>query len=51
MIRPTREIAMAAAQDEGNRSARATGRAAWNEEDWLAACAVFNRLYPPPDED
>jgi len=38
------ELARAAAQDVGNRSMRAGGRAAWNREDWLAACREFNRL-------
>jgi hypothetical protein len=41
LIKPTHEIAMAAAQDEGNRSARAAGRAAWNEEDLAGSLRGF----------
>jgi hypothetical protein len=37
-------IARAAGRDEGNRSMRAAGRSAWNEDDWNAACETFDRL-------
>jgi len=42
--RPTQAIAHAAGWDAGNRVMRAAGRTAWNEDDWDAACEVFNRL-------
>ena len=41
-----RKLAWAAATDAGNRSARAGGRVAWNEDDKRAACAEFRRLWP-----
>jgi hypothetical protein len=37
-------IARAAGRDAGNRSMRAAGRSAWNEDDWSAACDMFDRL-------
>ena len=42
----TYQIAMAAARDEGNRHMRKHGRTVWNEDDWNAMCAEFNRLWP-----
>ena len=44
----TYELAMAASRDAGNRSMRAAGRTAWNEDDWNVAVATFERLYPAP---
>ena len=46
MIRMSREIAWAAAWDAGNRSMRKAGREVWNEDDYNAACAEFERLWP-----
>lgn len=40
----TYAVAMAAGQDAGNRSMRAAGRTAWNDDDWNAAQAVTARL-------
>lgn len=40
----TATMIRAAAQDAGNRSMRAAGRTAWNDDDWNAACAEFERL-------
>jgi hypothetical protein len=48
MMTLTRDIARAASQDTGNRSMRKAGRTAWNEDDYSAACAEFNRLWPEP---
>jgi len=45
-IELTRELALAAGWDEANRSMRAAGRRAWNEEDAGIAAAEFNRLWP-----
>ncbi len=42
----TYKIAMAAAQDTGNRSMRAAGRKVWSDEDHGAAVTEFNRLRP-----
>jgi hypothetical protein len=42
----TYEIASRAAWDAGNRSARAAGRAEWDEQDWNAAAEEFERLWP-----
>ena len=42
----TYEIAHAAGWDAGNRSMRSAGRLHWNEEDYNACWAEFNRLYP-----
>ncbi len=39
-----RRIARAAGWDAGNRSMRDSGRTAWNEDDWDAACDVYDRL-------
>ncbi len=39
--------AMAAGWDAANRSMRAAGRSTWNEEDWIAACALVDRLLGP----
>lgn len=41
----TREIALAAARDEGDRSMRAAGRTAWNQDDWYAASRRFNQVW------
>ena len=47
MIRPlTREIAWAASTDAGNRSMRSSGRETWSEDDYNAAVAEFDRLWP-----
>jgi hypothetical protein len=40
----TYQIAMAASRDAGNKSMKAAGRSAWNEDDHGAACAEFERL-------
>ncbi len=40
----TYEIAMAAGRDAGNRSMRAAGRAAWNEDDYDVAARLVARL-------
>jgi hypothetical protein len=40
----TYKLAMAAAQDAGNRHMRKNGRNAWNEDDWNVAAAEFARL-------
>jgi len=42
----TREIALAAAKDAGNRSMRQAGRGAWNREDYNAVVREFDRLWP-----
>ena len=49
MPRPvlTRALAWAARWDAGNSSARKAGRAHWNADDLNAACAEFDRLWPP----
>jgi hypothetical protein len=41
----TREIAQAAGWDAANRSMRAGGRTAWNEDDADIAANEFNRLW------
>ena len=41
----TYELAMAAAQDAGNRQMRKAGRDRWSVEDWNRACDEFDRLY------
>lgn len=46
-IRLTPELARAAGWDAGNRSMRAAGRKAWNEEDYQAAVDTENRLMQP----
>ena len=43
-------IARAAAQDEGDRSARKAGRKHWNEEDYAVAVEAFNKLWPSDDQ-
>ena len=40
----TYKVAMAAGQDAGNKSMRVAGRTEWNEDDWNAAAATFNKL-------
>lgn len=42
----TRELAYACGLDAANRSMRAAGRTAWNEDDADTAAAEFNRLWP-----
>ena len=46
MLDLTPAIIRAAATDAGNRSMRKAGRTAWNEDDWNAAAAEFDRLTP-----
>jgi hypothetical protein len=45
-IELTRELAMAASMDEGNRAMRSGGRSAWSEEDYAIVRKTFNRLWP-----
>lgn len=45
-ITMTYGLAMAAAKDAANRSMRKAGRTKWNEDDWNAMCAEFERLWP-----
>lgn len=45
-IEITYSLAMAAAQDAGNRSMRKGGRAKWAVKDWNEACKTFERLWP-----
>lgn len=40
----TYPVAMAAGRDAGNRSAKAAGRTAWNEDDYNAAAELVQRL-------
>lgn len=47
----TIDIARAAAQDAGDRSARKAGRAQWNQIDWNVAVETFNRLWPESREE
>ena len=42
----TYDLAQAAAKDAGNRSMRTHGRIAWNEDDFVAAVRIFDRLWP-----
>lgn len=42
----TRELAVAAATDAGDLSMRSAGRDVWNADDYNAACAEFERLWP-----
>lgn len=49
MLTLTHPLAMAAAQDAGDRAMRAAGRSAWNVGDWNAACDAFARLNPRED--
>ena len=42
----TRELAFAAAWDAGNRHAKANGRTVWTADDYNAAVAEFDRLWP-----
>lgn len=43
MVRISLATARAAGWDEGNRSMRAAGRTAWNEDDWDAAARVVRQ--------
>jgi hypothetical protein len=45
-ITMTRQLAHAAATDHANRRMRAGGRTAWDVDDYNAAVAEFNRLWP-----
>lgn len=45
-VKQTRLLAWSAATDAGNRSMRAAGREAWDETDYNAAVAEFERLWP-----
>ncbi|HYT43822.1 MAG TPA: hypothetical protein VEP90_15895 [Methylomirabilota bacterium] len=47
----TRELALAAAQDEANRQMRKNGRSKWSKKDYILACKVFNCLWPMRDEE
>lgn len=47
-VEMTYGLAMAAAQDAGNRSMREGRRAKWAVKDWNVACETFERLYPSP---
>lgn len=42
----TYDLAMAASQDAGNRSMRKAERKVWNEDDYNAAAAEFDRVWP-----
>ena len=42
----TRELARAAGTDAGNRRMRADNRKGWNADDYNAAVAEFDRLWP-----
>jgi hypothetical protein len=42
----TYQLAHAAGMDAGNASMRAAGRQHWNEEDYNACWAEFERLWP-----
>ena len=42
----TYELALAAGKDAAMRSMRAAGREHWNEDDYNACWAEFNRLWP-----
>jgi hypothetical protein len=46
LIRLTRSFAYSAGMDAANRSMRAAGRTAWNDDDANLACSEFNRLWP-----
>lgn len=43
-MRVTYQIAMAAGRDAANRQMKASGRSAWNEDDFNLAAEVANRL-------
>jgi hypothetical protein len=40
----TYAIAMAASRDAANKSMRAAGRSAWNDDDYALACDTFAQL-------
>ena len=44
----TYALAHAASMDTGNRSMRAAGRTAWNEDDYNVSVKEFDRLFPDP---
>jgi len=44
VIEFTYKLAYAAGRDAGNRSMRQGDRTKWNEDDWAAAKATFERL-------
>lgn len=45
-VKMTYGLAMAAGKDAANRAMRAAGRSRWNEDDYNAMWAEFNRLFP-----
>jgi len=45
LVEMTYGLAMAAAQDAGNRSMRTGGRSKWTVKDWNVACETFERLW------
>ncbi len=47
-IKMTESLARSAGMDVANRLMRAADRTSWNEEDYNAAVAEFNRLCPDP---
>jgi hypothetical protein len=47
----TYEVVHAAATDAANRHMRAAGRSTWTVDDYNAALAEFERLWPPPTID
>lgn len=42
----TYDLAHRAGWDAGNRSMKTAGRTVWNEDDYNACWAEFNRLWP-----
>lgn len=50
-IEMTYSIAMAAAQDAGNRSMREGRHTKWAVKDWNVACETFERLYDMPSHE
>lgn len=48
-MKMTYKIAMAAAQDAGNRSMKKAGRKKWSKADYNVAAKTFNDLFPPSD--
>ncbi len=51
MMQLTEDLARAASKDAGNMSMRNAGRKSWNEDDWNASVAEFERLWPAPVSD
>lgn len=50
-IKITHELAHAAGWDAANRSMRAAGRTQWNEDDYNAMAAEYERLIPAPKKE